>query len=531
MLDHNRNTGLPDNEDVSLYQYFIVIWRHKWIVLLTIILIATLSVALPMLLLDEKYKASTELLQRRYDLDQAMLGSDVYSANSGDPERDILTSADLVTSPEVIDSVEKVLVSRLDGKDVEDMVEASAVQNKEILVITATDTDPILAADIANTFAREYIAWRQIIDKEALTQARIPIEQQLASVPESQRGNVGYSELVTRLETIKLAETLQVGYLQIVNEAEPPATADSPKASRNAVFGLLAGVLIGIGVAFFIEKNDKMIRSYDDLTASLKKPVLASVPAEPKLNGKVVTLDHPTSRSAEAYRLLRTNLSYISPDKKAKRLIITSSGSYEGKTTTVVNLAVAMAWAGKIVTIMELDFRRPRAYKHLNLKGKLGITDIIAGSVKLEDAIQVIDAKSLTLTSSDYDSEQDDSQAAEIREQTCQGNVKNIYFVGSGPIPPNPGELCASDALGDIIKQVSGYSDYVLMDTPPIGIVGDAAGLAQNVDGMLLVVRLNKSNKKLLEEASVIIDGLPLDVLGIVLTDTETRKSAYYTYK
>ncbi len=514
----------PEHDEIDLLQYWHVIWRRKWLVFLTVGLVTALAVAIPLIFMTPKYESSVELLQRRIGVDKAFLGTDVFSDVASQPDRNIQTAANLVTSPEVIARVNDQLGDRLGGKSADTLIKASVVNKVDIMQITATDTNPALAADVANTFANEYIKWRTESDQQALTQARVPVENQINAIPENMRSSPSYQSLVDKLNSLKLAEAMQVGNLQVVKPAAASLNPVSPKPVRNGAIGFITSIFLGIGLVFFLDRFDTKIRSVNEITARIDKPILASIPTEPKLNGSIVTIGHPRETCAEAYRLLKTNLGYLSPDDKAKTIMITSPGPVEGKSTTIANLAVTLARGGKSVTILELDFRRPSLSKQLGLSGETGVTNVIAGTHILEDVIQVIEAKDLAVAGDKSRGENTDQQ------NSVSNGVKDILCVMSGPIPPNPGELAASDAVSAIIDTAAGFSDYILVDTPPLGVVGDAASLASRVDGMILVIRMAQTDKKVFISTTDILRQVPCNLLGVVITDVDAGGSYGYGY-
>lgn len=517
-------TNNPEHDEIDLLQYWQVIWRRKWLVIMTIGLVTALAVAITLVFMTPKYESTAELLQRRIGVDKAFLGTDVFSDVALQPDRDIQTAANLVTSLEVIARVNEQLGDRLGGTSAEKLINASVVDKVDIMEITAIDANATLAADVANTFANEYIKWRTESDQQALTRARAPVENQINAIPESMRGTPSYQSLVDKLNALKLAEAMQVGNLQLVKPAAPGLSPVSPKPVRNGAIGFITSIFLGVGLVFFLDRFDTKIRSVSEITARIDKPILASIPTEPKLDGRIVTIGHPKESNAEAYRLLKANLSYVSPDDKAKTIMITSPGPVEGKTTTTANLAVTLARAGKSVTILEFDFRRPSLAKRLGLNGDIGVTNVIAGTHSLEDVLQVIQAKDLAV---EGESSRGESTA---QPSSVANGVRDIFCVMSGPIPPNPGELAASDAVCAIIDTAAGFSDYILVDTPPLGVVGDAASLASRVDGMILVIRMAQTDKKVFISTTDILRHVPCNLLGVVITDVDAGDSYGYGY-
>lgn len=515
---------------IDILEYLGIIWRWKWMVVLTVVLITALAILLPFFFIAPKYESSTQLLQRRLGLDEAFVGTAVFQEDSSAPERSIDTSIALIKSPEVSAAVMDRMGVRLGSAQSDDLIgfiNVKADKNVEIIEIRATYTDPVIAADIANAFAEEFVNWKLKIDKDVLTQARIPIEQQIDSIPVNQRNTTDYSVLLNKLETLKLSESLLVGKTQVINKAQPSYDQVSPKPVLNGLLAFITSIFLGIGLVIAIDLFDKTIRNVEYITSRIDVPVLANIPREPKTNGTLVTISHSDGSNSEAYRLLKTNLRYLNPDKKTKTILVTSPGPFEGKSTTISNLAVTLARGGYKVTALELDFRRPSLAKHLHLKDVPGITNVIAGTHKLEEVIQAVPAKDLMIT-------RDHVPVNEKQKIAVAEGLRDVFCLVSGPIPPNPGELVASEIISKIILETGENSDYVLIDTPPLGVVGDAASIAPIVDGVIVIIRMGYTKKSSFSILQETMKNLPANLLGFVITDADiasaSYSSGYYSY-
>ena len=499
--------------------YLRLIARHKWFLMSFVVLITTLAVGYSIFISTPLYQSNAELLQRRSGIDKALIGSDVFQ-ESYQPERKMQTAAELVKSPDVETSVYNEMADRLNGRNPNSLVDVSVLRQADILRITATDPDPQLASDLANSYANNYINWRRTVDLEILESARKPIEAQLSSTPAVQQDSVSYKVLQDKLETLKILETIQNGDLEIVKPATPAEHPFSPKPMRFGAIAFLISLLLGIGVIFFKDQLDTRIRSSEEITSQIRKPVLSSIPKIPSSsNSQPITLSAPASSFSESFRLLKTNLNYIEPDQEIKSIMVTSPGSNEGKTTTISNLAITMARSGQRVIILEADLRRPMLSKYFNLDNTYGLSNAIAGTRSLRESMQLIDIESLAGVSSNND-------------MAHLSTIKPIYCATAGPIPPNPGELAASDKLAELIRQARDYADIVLVDAPPMGLVGDAASIASKVDGVLFVVRLAYTSKKSVNSLKSFIDTIPCNVMGLVVTNAGTLDSygSYYGY-
>ncbi|MBI5870565.1 MAG: AAA family ATPase [Actinobacteria bacterium] len=515
-------TPSPSSGNSDFRENLNIVWRRKWILFTCILLITAIAVIATIIFNTPSYQSSAELLQRRSGLDKVLLGSDVLQQSNFSPERNMQTAAELVKSPEVVSKVEERLGDELDGRNPALMISVSLIDKTDIMKLVATDGDPQVAADVANAFAVEYMAWRQKVDREVLSQARLPLEAQINSIPAEQReSSTTYRVLADKLETVKLLEAMQTGNLEMVK----PATVSQTAIARNPVtVGVVAffiSIIVGVGLIFLIERLDTKIRSTDEITRRIDKPIISTIPRINSGYGSMVTLENPSGACSEAYRLLKTNLSYIEPDNDVKSIMITSPEPGEGKSTTIANLAITMARAGQRVIVMEADLRRPMLSHYLGLENSIGLTNAISGAFTLRETLQEIEAQDLIIRSTIGDQ----SSGSGMGVNSLNG-VKPVYCVTSGPTPPNPGEMAASDRMAELIAEASDYADIVLVDAPPLGAVGDAASMATKVDGVLIVMKLAQTSRKSFGFIESFMETVPCNVLGLVVTNAGSS-SAY----
>lgn len=213
----------------------------------------------------------------------------------------------------------------------------------------------------------------------------------------------------------------------------------------------------------------------------------------------LVTLKNPNSNVAEAYRILRTNIQFSSPDKKIKSILITSSGPSEGKTTTSVNLAVAIAQAGSRVIIIDCDQRKPMVHKFLKASNLLGLSNLLIGEVTIDEAV-------------------------------ISSGVENLYILSSGTMPPNPSELLASDKMKTLLNTLKETYDYIILDTPPVIMVADAQILSKYADGCILVIASGEVDRKAAAKAKESLEIVNAKIIGVVLNKLDTKRKGYYSY-
>lgn len=260
-----------------------------------------------------------------------------------------------------------------------------------------------------------------------------------------------------------------------------------------AILGLLAGAAVAVARA----RRDRSVKDPTELAAVAGAPVIGTVLRDEALQ-KRHTIDRgTTSRTAENYRQLRTNLQFLSVDDPPKVILISSAVPSEGNTSMVINLALGLVDAGRRVVIVEADLRRPKVSQCLGLVGDVGLTNIPTGAVGIEDVTQ------------------------SYRE--------GLAVIAAGPLPPNPGELLASAQMSAVLEKLRGHNDFVLIDAPRY-CPSDTSGLAAFSDGVLLSVRHGSTPRGQVQEASATLDRVGARILGVVLNIVPPRAEAASSY-
>lgn len=213
----------------------------------------------------------------------------------------------------------------------------------------------------------------------------------------------------------------------------------------------------------------------------------------------LITLEEAKSPISEAYRTLRTNVQFTSVDKNTKKIMITSSGPREGKSSTTANLAVSMAQAGKSVLIIDADLRNPTQHKIFGLLNTEGLSMVLVEDISVFDVVKPTE-------------------------------VPGLSILTAGPIPPNPAELLGSNRMKNLLEELSDRFDEVIIDTPPVIAVTDAAILAQAVDGVVLVLASGEVNKDYAVRAKEQLDKVGAKILGAVLNKVDIKSNEYYYY-
>lgn len=207
----------------------------------------------------------------------------------------------------------------------------------------------------------------------------------------------------------------------------------------------------------------------------------------------------PNSIAAEAYRTLRTNIQYSSFDKEIKTMVVTSSEPGEGKSTTAGNMALSFAQSEKSVILIDCDLRKPSLHRKFKISNLVGLSDVLIGKEKMNDAVN------------EYSD--------------------NLHILTSGKLPPNPSEMLGSKAMGRLLGELKSKYDIIILDSAPLQAVTDAQILSTKVDGTILVVRAERTKRDSVQQAKALLDKVGANILGTVLNGVEnTRKKYYYYY-
>jgi Mrp family chromosome partitioning ATPase/capsular polysaccharide biosynthesis protein len=516
----------PSQSTASLRNYALILWRRKWIILESVIIIPAIVLAVS--LTRPTMYSSTALVvaePQSSALNVAVPNVDV----SAPDERQLLTLSTLVVTRDNARRVRDQLGWSDQPETLMVGVSAEADPTTDIISITAEASDPDKAAAVANAFADAFVSWRREQQQQTIDEAVTLLEEQIAQTGSGSIERVNLQQTKNQLEVVR---ALVNGGVTVAQEAEPSSTPSSPKPLRDAVLAAGAGLVVGIGLAFLREALDVKLHSPEEIAARTELPIIAAVPEFRKIDksaDKLVALDDPRSPTAEAYRFLRTNLEFVNFNQDVRVILVTSPLPGQGKSTTIANLAIALLRAGKRVSVVEGDLRRPSLHRFFKIANARGVTNVVSGSTPLEDAVQVLTFKDAA-TSVRLPKGDRNAQAA--ADDAIIGGELKLRLLPSGPLPPNPGEIVSSRQLAAIIETLKTESDYVLVDAPPMFAVGDAAAMASVVDGMIVILRLDQTTPDTIKGVEEFLERVPTRALGIVVTGTaRTAKSKYYRYQ
>ncbi len=398
---------------------------------------------------------------------------------------------------------------------------ADAYTNNVVSIVAESES-PELAAAAADAYAAAFVASRQQQVKGQIVEAVRAVKSKLAEYKGAAKESTDYLVLQQRLRDLEIAFATATGNFKVLVPAVVPAEPVEPQPLRAAVLGLGVGLFAAIGLAFLLEQFDTRLRDPGEITVVLRQPLLGRVPRiSRKLldESAVVTLKHPAGQIAEAFRVVRTNLDFMAVDKDIRSIMLTSCLQGDGKSIAVANLAVAMALAGKKVVLVDGDLRRPRQHSYFGLENLSGVSTVVTGTTTLADSLQSVELMP------ENGADSPDSVAWPKGTDA----MSRLLVLTGGPIPPNPGEFVASRRFQAMLETLTQKADIVLVDSPAMLAVGDAAAIAARVDGMLFLVDMHTTRRPQLVSAADQLAKLPCEQLGIVVrVDAGKTGGSYY---
>lgn len=505
-MPSERSSEQTDGWDV--YRVIEALRRRAGLVVLCIVLVPLAALGLS-LAQQKQYTSTIALLFRNPGFDQEILGRGNILFPPIDADREAATNLQLVD----LDTVDLLVGRRLglSQDDVRSKISVQAKGNSDIVTVAATDPSPQRAANLANVFGQQFIAFRRDADRAKINQATALVQQRINQLPPGAGGDVPRSLLQNRLEALETLADLQTGNAEVVQPAKVPTSASSPKIVRNTVIGGLIGVMLAIALALILDRVDRRVREPDELEEIFDLPTVGYVPESGNLR-KQNAGPQLRGTDAEAFRTLRTTLLYFNVDKNIRSLLVTSAAPKEGKTTVSLNLASTAAAGGAKVLLLEADLRHPAVWKHIGdvPTGVPGLGEIIARDLDLHRGVTQVPL-----------------------ESTKEGRpTATLDVILAGTVPPNPADLLESKRMRKLIEEAERDYDLVVIDTPPTFVVSDAVPLVKQVSGVLVVARLGVTMRDTARKLREQLDNLGAPTLGLVVNSVDQWRDRYgYVYE
>lgn len=433
--------------------------RKRWTSVLVTLAVAVLLAVVVTALMPARYTATAKMFF------SARSGQSITELNEGTTfaASQMSSLADIATSPLVLEPVIADLGLDTTPPELAESLSITVPEGTAILQIAATAPTAEGAADLVNAVAGE------------LSDAADGL------FPAAEDG----------------AEAV---HATIHTPGAVPTEPSVPNLAVNLVLGVVLGLLVGVGVAALREARDTRVRGERDLADVTDATLLARLGRADDGEAPVFMQTDPNGQRAEAVRGLRTNLHFLTATGSTRTIVVTSATAGEGKTTTAVNLAVALADTGSSVLLVDADMRRPAVAKTLGLEGRAGLSTLLIGQAGLEDLAQ-------------------------------RWGDRPLDVLPAGQVPPNPSELLSSLPMADLLAEAAGRYDVVIVDSPPVLAVTDATVLSTLAGGTLMVVATGRHRKTELREALDRLDHVGARVLGLVLNRAEVGKEDTRRYE
>ena len=356
-------------------------------------------------------------------------------------------------------------------------------------------------------------------EKVAFLNQKLSVEERdLSQLPQQERELIKlmrvskvnadtYSLLMQKYQEARIAKASSTGNANIIDPAITPDSPVFPQKNKNILLGLVLGLFLGIGCAFFLEYLDDTIKDSDSALREVGAPVLAVIPhisrkeATGTASNALVAYQQPQSPAAEAFRGLRTSIHFSAVNKRKQLLLITSSFPGEGKTTIIANLAAVYEQTGAKVLLIDCDLRRPSLHSLFGTEKVPGLSDILAGDIIWTDAVR-------------------------------RAGDKRLDYVTAGTTPPNPAELLGSESMKSLIDELREQYDFIFIDAPPVLAVTDAPVLTSLADLVLPVIETARVPAKAAKRMGDILENAKAPVVGLVVNDKtgQSERYGYYGY-
>lgn len=425
--------------------------RSRWMTVCVTTLIAVLAAIAITVTTTPLYQSTTRLFVSTPPGESL---AETYQGNRFSQER-VISYSELLTGQTLAQRTIDELNLDMTAEQLQQQVEAVAKLDTVLIKLYVTDPSPTVARDIANTLTDEFVAMVAEVeapDVDGLVDTRIFVEQRAVA-------------------------------------AESPLV---PNAFRNIAVGLILGLLAGIALAITREMLDNTVKDAGTVEDITGVGVAGDIPYDKDLRRHAVSFSGSNTATAEAFRKLQTNLQFLNVDNPPRVIVLTSSMSGEGKSTTAINVALALAETDHNVVLVDGDLRCPKLHSYLGMVGTVGLSNVLSGATSLRDALQPSRYPGLTL-------------------------------LASGPIPPTPNAVLGSQSARKTLARLRADFDYVIIDSAPLLAVTDASVLAAGADGVLLVTRYGRIKREQLAHSVASLQRVGAQLLGIAFTMVPAR--------
>lgn len=444
---------------MNLRDYLRVL-RKRWKLIVSTFLVCVVAGLAFVYTSEKRYEATAQIFVSTAGVDTSTAAS-LAQGNTFTQAR-VQSYTSIATSPRVTQAVVDQLGLDISASQLASQITADAPPNKVLINLHVSDRSAAQAALLANAVAEVFSTQVEAIEQTAGS-AVSPVK------------------------------------LTVIQPARIPGAPSSPRVKLDIALAMLVGAVLGLGLALVREVLDNTVKSSDELVEETTLPVFGVIAWDKLAPDKPISFRadlHGTR--AESFRQLRTNLEFVDVDNPPRTIAVTSAMPGEGKSHTALNLAAALAEAGKRVCLVEADLRKPTVAWALGLVGDVGLTSVLIGQAEVEEVLQ--------------------------------SAGPNFAVLAAGPVPPNPSELLLSANFKRVLATIAEHVDVVIIDTAPLLPVADGAQIASMVDATLLAVRAGKTTREQISRALGTLTNVGVTPVGTVLSMASNARSGAYGY-
>jgi Mrp family chromosome partitioning ATPase/capsular polysaccharide biosynthesis protein len=463
------------------------------------------------------YEATATIQFTDQTRDLNALGTPAFPSQN--PAQGAAADAEVITSNQVVSGVDRSVDTDLSKDDIRGSVQATVDPDSNLVTIQATADDADLAAALANAFARQT---KQVVTKTEVSRLHDTISRLQDSIKDEPEGSPTRTINLDRISQLRSLAAF-ARPVSITDPARAPSSASSPKPVRDTILAAILGLILGVLAACLRDSLDRRLTDAHDVQHNLGVPMLGYVEADAlgrvgfSTNGGSAEDD---DRMVEPFRILRSNLEFLSPDSRIKTVAITSPVAQEGKSTVASGLATAAALAGKSALLVECDLRRPVFSERFKIPAQPGLTDWVAGKAKPAEVLRQVQVHR------DAPTKAQGATAIELDE--ASGAPRALNLITAGSWPPRPTELLGSERFAGFLENVSKLYDLVICDCAPLLPVGDTLEIIPLVDAALICIRLDQTTHEQALAAKAAIEHFPARPTGVVVTGVRPGREGYY---
>lgn len=473
---------------------FLEVLRRRWLLIVGVATACVIAAVVRYETGTRSYESTASVAFGNATLTEQALQ---VSRGSGDPERDAATNVLIAASRDVAEGVRRQLRSPATPDTLLSAIDVEAAPNANVIDITASTSNPLFSARLANAFADQYLATETQQQLDAIDAAQAHLQDQIDALPADSADRTTLEQSSQRLDELR---AIANGGLQVITRASRAGSPSGATLKTTVFLGLLIGLALAGALVFLLESLDRRVNSVEAFERAYRLPVLATVPPNAFKHRRA----DDRARSLEPYRILRSALDFVAVTRQLDTLLLTSAVPGEGKSTVSIDLSHAIALAGRRVVLVELDLRQPSFSHHFALDPMRGITTALTGREELHDL---------------------------LLQPFPQ--LPNFQLLPAGTLPPNPSELLGSPAVSSLLAELAADDTMVVIDAPPLNPVADAQVLLNNpaIHAALIVSRLGHTTRDQMQRARSILDRHMLQPVGLVVTGVRAPgRSGYEVY-